>query len=1264
MTLRKTRTEASVPVVAATGTHGNARRQPSRVPLMLSTSLALIGGLGYVQRAYAQTVSQASLSTSNSATVELHGPGTFETQSGFSVNVTSGDAIEITTAPGYTPQSTDVTTFRDYSGGTIASSLNDGIKADIEFGSLEITTTSAINGGFLGIDADLGTQATNGTSNASDLSISAGSITSEYGVRTRNFGNGDLEITLSGDVVATDGFGIKADSNNTTATGNTLSITVGNVTSVDEGIDATLTGVSGTLNITSTGNIVSSDEDGVNAFLDSSAPQGAEMNISVHTVQGGNYGIFANTAIAPAESQAISITATGDVTGQNGSGIYVSGYGDFTINVGDVTGGGQSSGYDHGLSAYYINRGDLTVTGETFTGGSDGVFARHSYSGSPTSGNLSITGTTFTGQAGAGVRALHRGNGDITITANTATGAYDGINARHDGDGDLVITTTGTVTGQDGAAIQAEHHETGNLSVTTYGTLITQGGNFGNGTNGIWARHDGDGDLTVISHGAIDATAGDDGIDTEQSGTGDHVIVVNGDITAYHEGINADHDGTGLFSITVNGDIDADGDGIDADRDTGDGPAEGDMVLVVTGTVTAGSDAIHIDHEGDGRIDITVSGDLVADSDGIKLDHDGEGDIDIDVSGTITADGNIGIDIDHEGNGDITIAVNDVDADADGVQVDHSGEGALEITVNGDLGSASGDAIEATIAGEDDITIVIAADGHVQTSGTDDTDFAIQALASNGAVDVTNAGMITGAVDLSNSNVLRNTGTWSLAGTTSDFNATGDSLVENTGLILAAQDAEAGETSVIDNLDTFRNGTGGTIRLADGAAGDVFRIATSGSGSGDFVANGGTVEMDVVLGGDGSATDLLDISGDVILDAAPTALSFTPVGGGGGSTVTGIEVVRVGGASDAGAFTLAAPVELGALAYDLSLGDCTDQADSSWYLCNTGVSASGAVFEAMPGIILGHFARAEGLSQRLGSRITSRAVTASSRGSADTVDSAARRAVGPWLRTWGGRADVTPTTSSGGTSWEASSLGVQFGIAAALGDTAGGDLIGGLSFELNSRTADIENANGTGRVDMDGHGIGLSLTWFGHGGFYVDLNAARDWIDIDASSQTAGMLLDRHEEVVTSASAEIGRRFALDDATALVPQMQLSWSQLQGGSFTDAVGNSVTIADRETLTARLGLALERDVVLSGEGNTGKLYGFGNLLADLSADQTVTVGGTALSQGGRGNWAELGAGFSMSPDGESNLFGEIAYRSAFADVEGHAMSASLGWRVQW
>ena len=159
------------------------------------------------------------------------------------------------------------------------------------------------------------------------------------------------------------------------------------------------------------------------------------------------------------------------------------------------------------------------------------------------------------------------------------------------------------------------------------------------------------------------------------------------------------------------------------------------------------------------------------------------------------------------------------------------------------------------------------------------------------------------------------------------------------------------------------------------------------------------------------------------------------------------------------------------------------------------------------------------------------------------------------------------------------------------------------------------------------------------------------------------MLLDGYEDVVNSASGEVGKRFTLEGGTTLVPQVQLAWSQMEDGSFTDSLGNDVTFADRETLTGRVGLAMEQAVDVPDWGS-GKVYGFGNVHADLSGDQMVEVAGTELTQSGGGTWAELGAGFSLSPDGETNLFGEVSYRSAVANVEGSAVSGSLGWRVQW
>lgn len=116
--------------------------------LMMGTALTAIVGMGYGRRAYAQGVTPSgALSQTNATTVEITGPGTFETQDGFSVAPTDPNVngITITTLAGPTSD----TEFTD----DFASSITGyyGIYADHNNdGSLSITTDGTVNG--LGID--------------------------------------------------------------------------------------------------------------------------------------------------------------------------------------------------------------------------------------------------------------------------------------------------------------------------------------------------------------------------------------------------------------------------------------------------------------------------------------------------------------------------------------------------------------------------------------------------------------------------------------------------------------------------------------------------------------------------------------------------------------------------------------------------------------------------------------------------------------------------------------------------------------------------------------------------------------------------------------------------------------------------------------------------------------------------------------------------------------------------------------------------------
>src|SRR5262249_39800068 len=96
-------------------------------------------------------------------------------------------------------------------------------------------------------------------------------------------------------------------------------------------------------------------------------------------------------------------------------------------------------------------------------------------------------------------------------------------------------------------------------------------------------------------------------------------------------------------------------------------------------------------------------------------------------------------------------------------------------------------------------------------------------------------------------------------------------------------------TGVVGDTENFAGGT-----VAPGNSIGTLTIA------GNYVGNGGTLEIEAEPGGDASAADRLVVTGDT---SGSTNVRVINVGGTGAQTVAGIKVVDVGGTS-AGTFTL------------------------------------------------------------------------------------------------------------------------------------------------------------------------------------------------------------------------------------------------------------------------------------------------------------------------------------------------------------------------
>jgi outer membrane autotransporter protein len=1122
------------------------------------------------------------------------------------------------------------------------------------------------------------------TSNSETITITTGAssdvVSERRGISAYHYGLGDVDITVNGYMFGESDAGIYAMTSSSGA--GAVSITTGaesEVTGGVSGIDATHAGV-GPVTIT-TGNLVTGGDTGIDARMTNAAGTG-ELSITVEAgsvVTGDARGIFADQGGAGE----LTISVAGTVQGDGPDGVY-------------------------GIMTNRTGTGTLSITTETdseVTGGGFGVRGSQDGLGAlviEINGDVNQTATTnfpgrlfFDGPSSSGAVAVE----------DTRTGVYGRI--RNPGNAELLsitISESSTITSER-RSLDASHYGIGGVNVVVDGTIINKSSNgFDAILTAMW-NNDNTEDLTIVTgaNSLISSEVGQ-GIRNFIYGSGDFVADLGG--TVISRGWDAvtsfNFYGSGGQRITVQGTAIIEGDfrGIYAASFSSTSSA---LNITVAGAVTgARSDGIGANNYGTAiTIDVLSGGSVTGANRGIYASNSGTGGLSITAGGMVDG-GNTGIEarIANAANTaelSITVEAGSVVTGGEtGIVASHARTAAdptdeITITVGGEVRGGTDAGISTVSQNFSSQTIEITATGEV-TAGS--SGFAIQANAGYGSsVTLNNAGTITGAVSLTNSNVFTNTGTWKTAGLTSDFNATGNSLVVNEGLIVAAIVGAGGvTTTTLTNLDVFRNSGGGSIRLANGLAGDVFRV------DGDFEANGGVVELDVVLDGDGSATDRLVVDGDVRRTGASTGLLFSPVGGVGALTDVGILVVQVGGSSDEAAFVLAntAPLEMGAFVYDLSRGNCATVDDENWYLCSMErpapppgdvpppprdvppqpvppsgelppkpetpevpslplISSQGAVFESMPSILLGSFGRMHTLSER-----TQQRTAASSQG---VGSGALSYQLGPWVRVFGDYTAFTPMQSDASASWNSSIWGIHLGIDAEPWELDGGNLITGAYLRIGGVGANISNDVGRGRIDAEGIGIGATLTWYSDTGFYTDVTGSVDQITVNAQTVASGPILDGHLNQIFALSAEVGQRFSLVNGLTVVPQAQLSWSSISDQSFIDAFGNSFQAGSGGSLVGRVGLAVEHEITDTTWGDA-RIYGFGNILHDFNASRSVSYAGVNLRQTGGGTWGEIGTGISFASRDGFIVYAQGSYRGSLSGVLGHGLSATLGLERRW
>jgi outer membrane autotransporter protein len=576
----------------------------------------------------------------------------------------------------------------------------------------------------------------------------------------------------------------------------------------------------------------------------------------------------------------------------------------------------------------------------------------------------------------------------------------------------------------------------------------------------------------------------------------------------------------------------------------------------------------------------------------------------------------------------------------------------------------------------------------------------IQSLAGSGSVLQANRNLtITNANDTFSGTII-GSGIVRVTGGVQTFSGpnayTGNTLVSGTGTLRAGAAnafsaasnyiAQTGGTYDLNGFDqtVASLDNAGTVRLG-GAPGTTLTV------TGNYIGNGGTVQLNTVLGGDASPTDRLVVTGDT---AGSTNVRVINLGGAGAQTVEGIKIVDVGGASN-GAFSLQGDYVIagqqavigGAYAYTLQKNGVSTPGDGDWYLRSSLANPPAApgspppppvlagplyqpgvpLYESYGQVVLG-LNELSSLQQRVGNRHRGGSDAMAQMGPVKAAASGPV-AVGPvWGRFEGRRTNLNPSTTARSTS-DTDYLKFEAGIDATALDNSFGKLVLGLTSHYNEADAAITSFFGNGTIRTRGGGIGGTATWYGNDGFYVDGQARASWYSSNLTSALVGAMTSGNDGFGYALGVESGKRLSVGNGWSLTPQAQLTYAAVDFDNFIDRFGALVSLDNADSLLGRAGLSLDhqrswRDS--SGQLLRSDVYGIANLHYEFLEGTRVDVSGTSFANSQDRLWGGMGGGgaFSWANDRYA-VYGEASVNTSLDDFgDSYSYKGTAGFRLRW
>ncbi len=520
-------------------------------------------------------------------------------------------------------------------------------------------------------------------------------------------------------------------------------------------------------------------------------------------------------------------------------------------------------------------------------------------------------------------------------------------------------------------------------------------------------------------------------------------------------------------------------------------------------------------------------------------------------------------------------------------------------------------------AGDLDLTVAGRVTGDVLGLGTGEH-----------TVTVSAGGTVTGAIHLAASTV-------TVAGTA------GQVRFDNGGMVTVTR------TGWITGIE------GVAIQNARNAAGDL-AVSVAGRITGDIidlgarpaavtVAAGGTVTGSIVLPAEGSEVTVAGTVGDVRLDGG----GMVVVGPNG--RITGIEDQAITSARGdlgveirqargetaeqvrdriRGAIRAAGALEVRYVSADgrsidlsepgrsvpVGAGDLSIVRDGDGVRLDHELAPRSKVYEALPSVVLG-LNRLSDFRERM---------------------AAPRTANGGWARVeafrgkWKADESTTP-----GLEYDHRRHDLKAGLDATVGEA------GLLGVSFHHRRGSAEASNG-GEVDLSGNGVGVSGTWAGDAGVYVDVQAEATWYGADLRSARRGVLKTDVSGLGHALGVEVGRRMEAG-RVVLTPRARLAHSRVSVNDFTDEVGTRVSLEDGRSLRGRAGVVVET----APDGARGnRVFGSVDVEHEFSDERKVVVSGTELKSKAEATWLRLGLNGSHTwDDGRYTVQGGMSYATS-------------------